>query len=92
MKKIKLAVLAVCLLTGVIGAYGTSKRAVNVYWVKPGAPLNGLTAVVSSTPPSLSCVGGNDFPYLCRFATGETYFPNDEVWIVEVDVVSTYNN
>lgn len=92
MAKIKLAVLAIALLIGFVGAYGASKRTTNVYWVKPGSPASGLTAIVSSTPPALNCFGGNDFPLLCRFSTGETYFENDEVWITEVTIISTYNN
>ncbi|WP_346315930.1 hypothetical protein [Chitinophaga sp. YIM B06452] len=91
MKQIKLAVLAICLLTGIVGAYGTSKKTVNLYYVQPGARTTDLTAVVSATPPAPSCSGGTSFPYLCRFSTGETYFPNDEVWITEVSIVSTYN-
>ncbi|MBO9154964.1 hypothetical protein ACFOTA_22300 [Chitinophaga sp. GCM10012297] len=91
MKKIKLAVLAVCLLTGVVGAYGTSKRATNLYWIVPGVPKGSLTATISATPPTLNCSGGSNYPYLCRISSGETYFPEDEVWITEVTIISTYN-
>ena len=92
MAKIKLAVLAIALLIGFVGAYGASKRTTNVYWVEPGTPLNSLTAYVSATPPSPQCLGGTSFPYLCRISSGETFFPGEEVWVTEVTVISTYNN
>jgi hypothetical protein len=91
MAKIKLAVLAIALLIGFVGAYGASKRTTNVYWIAPGTPLNSLTALISAGSPTLSCSGGTAYPFLCRISTGETYFPGDEVWITEVTVISTYN-
>jgi hypothetical protein len=91
MKQIKLAVLAVCLLTGIVGAYGTSKKAVNLYWITAGTPKTSLTATISATSPAPSCSGGTNNPYLCRISSEDSYFPNDEVWITEVTIISTYN-
>ncbi len=91
MKQIKLAVLAVGLLIGAVGAYGTSKKTVNLYYVTAGARTSDLTAVISATSPAPSCNTGTSFPYVCRISTGETYSPNDEVWLTEVSIFSTYN-
>ena len=91
MKQIKLAVLAVGLLIGIAGAYGQSKKALNLYWINPGTPKTSLTAIISATAPAPSCSGGTNNPFLCRISTAETYAPNDEVWITEVTIVSTYN-
>ncbi|MGN7720691.1 hypothetical protein [Chitinophaga sp. 22620] len=89
MKQIKLAVLAVGLLAGFAGAYG--QATINYYWVDPGTPKNALTAIISATPPSPSCSGSTSYPYICRIASTEPYSVDDEVWITEVTIESTYN-
>ena len=92
MKKIKLAVLAVCLLTGVVGAYGTSKKAAAyTYWAAPGYLATGSQVLVSSAPPTSSCTTNPFGQYICRFSSPEPLNVGDLVEVTEIDIAYTYN-
>lgn len=93
MKKIKLAVLAVCLLTGVIGAYGTSKKAtLNFYWAVVGTPTSSSQVQVAGGPPSGQCSINPQGQYICRFSTEEILIPGDYAWVSEIAIDRTYGN
>lgn len=64
MKKIKLAILALALVCGSVGAYAKYLKRLQTYYIKPLTSTSATTFPIAASAPSLNCAAG-DVGYVC---------------------------
>lgn len=74
MKKIKLAILALALVCGSVGAYGKFQKRLQLYYVVSGISSASTEFPISPSSPSINCFAG-DIGYVCT-VQAEDALPN----------------
>ncbi|WP_343701387.1 hypothetical protein [Chitinophaga sp.] len=89
MKKIKLAVLALALLCGGIGAYGKYKKMMDVYYIAPTTSVAADYFIVSPNPPSPDCIAGES-GWVCTVLAEENLPPTYAIPSQDAMILTVY--
>lgn len=89
MKKIKLAVLALALVCGGIGAYGKYKKMLHVYYIAPTTSVAADYFIISPNPPSTQCDAG-EFGWVCTVLAEENLPPTYAIPSQDATILTVY--
>ncbi|RPE12617.1 hypothetical protein EGT74_03450 [Chitinophaga lutea] len=89
MKKIKLAILALTLVCGFVGAYGTSKKAFQLYYIVAGTSHHDTGFEIASSQPSVNCNAGY-IGYVCTVQAEEGLLPGYVIPSQDATIVTIY--
>lgn len=89
MKKIKLAVLALALVCGGIGAYGKYKKMLEVYYIAPGTNDAASHFIISTIPPSTQCDAGES-GWVCTVMAEENLPPTYAIPSQDAIILTVY--
>lgn len=89
MKKIKLAVLALALVCGGIGAFGKYKKMLDVYYIAPGTSSADGHFIISPNPPSAECDAGES-GWVCTVMAEENLPPTYAIPSQDAIIITVY--
>ena len=90
MRNIKLAVLALTLICGAVGAYGKYKKAFQIYYVAPGYASGSPNYLTAANSPSLNCTAGT-FGYVCTISAEADLPIGTNVPEQDATIITVYN-
>ena len=89
MKKIKLAILALTLVCGFVGAYGTSQKRLQTYYIVAGTTHTSTEFEIGSSQPSVNCFGGAT-GYVCTVQAEDGLLPGYFIPSQDATIVTVY--
>ncbi len=91
MRNIKLAVLALALVCGFVGAYGKYKKMSQIYYIYPNTPVDETHFRVAATSPSVSCSAGTE-NLVCTVSAEEGLPTGYYIPSQDATILYTYEN
>lgn len=90
MKKIKLALLALALVCGSIGAYGKYKLRTTQYYIVPGTSYSSFQFQIAANSPSINCAVGS-IGYVCTVLSYDGLPVGYSIPTADAAIVTVYN-
>lgn len=88
MKKLKISLIAIALIIGGVQAYGGAKF--QTYYCVENTEKTDVYYEVASSSPSLTCIGVQDYQYVCTFSSHLSLIVGQQVPSGAAYVLSTY--
>ncbi|AWO00697.1 hypothetical protein DLD77_02795 [Chitinophaga alhagiae] len=89
MKKIKLAVLALALVCGAVGAYGKYKKMLQIYYIAPTTSVSADYFIISPNSPAPDCIAG-EFGWVCTVLAEENLPPTYAIPSQDATILTVY--